>query len=86
MNRMVVLKTHRGWEIGTQFDEIRISKAREYGAAAVMVTPVNTPSRKLSLAKRGFVFLGGVSMGNPIYAPSIPICAGFQILTAERKV
>jgi GNAT superfamily N-acetyltransferase len=80
MNRMIVLKSHRGLGIGTQLDEVRIARAWKLRAGTIIATPVNASSRRLSFDKRGFTFLTGVSMGNPIYAPTIQICACYLIL------
>lgn len=80
INRMIVLKSHRGLGIGTEFDERRIEKARELRARAIIATPVNASSRKLSLKVRGFQFPTGVPMGNPIYSPLMQICACYLIL------
>jgi GNAT superfamily N-acetyltransferase len=80
MNRMIVLKNYRGRGIGSQLDELRIARARTLGADTIIATPVNALSRKLSFARRGFTFLTGVSMGDPVYAPTIEICACYLVL------
>lgn len=85
MNRMIVLNTHRGNGIGATFDELRLAKARQIGAAAVIVTPVTGLLRRKSLEKRGFQFLEGV-MGHPIWSPTVSISACYLILGTKDKV
>ena len=64
LNRLVVLKTHRGLGIGSQLDEVRIRKAKEWEARAVIVAPANIAARRQALERRGFRFLEGV-IGHP---------------------
>jgi GNAT superfamily N-acetyltransferase len=79
MNRLVVLKSHRGLGIGRLLDDLRIAKARQLGARAVIVTPANVESRLRSLERRGFRFLAGI-LGHPIWSPSVTSCACCLIL------
>jgi len=86
MNRMVVHKSHRGIGIGTKFDDLRIYRARSLGAATVIATPIDLLPRKRSFTKRGFHFLPGVFLGNPIYAPTILICACYLVLANSTSI
>jgi GNAT superfamily N-acetyltransferase len=72
MNRLVVLKTHRGRGIGSQLDEVR--KAKEWEARAVIIAPANIAARRQALERRGFRFLEGVT-GHPIWSPTVRVCA-----------
>ncbi len=85
LNRMIVLNTHRGNGIGAKFDELRLAKARQIGAAAIIATPVAGLLRKQSLEKRGFQFLEGV-LGHPIWSPTVSISACYLILGTKEKL
>jgi GNAT superfamily N-acetyltransferase len=79
MNRLVVLRSHRGLGIGSQLDEVRIQKAKEWEARAIIITPSNIAARRQALEKRGFHFLDGV-MGHPIWSPTVCMCACYLTL------
>jgi GNAT superfamily N-acetyltransferase len=79
MNRLVVLKSSRGQGIGGMLDQVRIQKAREWGARSIVITPVNVDSRKQSLRKLGFQVLAKVT-GHPKWSPTVEICACYLIL------
>jgi hypothetical protein len=85
MNRMIVLNTHRGNGIGAKFDELRLAKAWQLGAAAVIATPVTGLLRRQSLEKRGFQFLEGVT-GHPIWSPTVSICACYLMLGTTENL
>jgi GNAT superfamily N-acetyltransferase len=82
LNRMGVLKPHRGRGLGRHLDDLRIAKARELGASVVIGTPRNIEPRRRSMQRRGFKFLPGV-LGHPTWSPSFEICACYLILPAE---
>jgi GNAT superfamily N-acetyltransferase len=84
MNRLVVLKSHRGLGVGRLLDDLRIAKARDVGANAVIGTPANVEARRRSMERRGFRFLPGL-LGHPIWSPSFQMCACYLILNEERN-
>ncbi|MBB5061009.1 GNAT superfamily N-acetyltransferase [Granulicella aggregans] len=79
MNRLVVLKTHRGLGIGGRLDLVRIQRAKEWNARTVIIAPAYTPARRQSLERLGFDFLEGVT-GHAVWSPSVTICACYLIL------
>lgn len=84
MNRLVVLKTHRGLGIGSRLDQTRIQKAKEWKARAIIIAPASTPERRQSLERQGFHFLEGV-IGHPIWSPTVSTCACYLMFgTAEK--
>jgi GNAT superfamily N-acetyltransferase len=83
MNRLVVLKSHRGQGIARPLDEARIEKAGELGARTVIITPINVSSRKQSLGNLGFQVLTGVA-GHPSWSQSVEICACYLILDGKE--
>jgi GNAT superfamily N-acetyltransferase len=85
MNRLIVLDTHRGNGIGAKFDELRLARARQIGAAAIIVAPVAGLLRRQSLEKRGFQFLEGV-MGHAIWSPTVSICACYLMLGTTENL
>jgi len=85
MNRLVVLKTHRGLGIGGRLDRVRIQKAKEWKARTVIIAPAYTLARRQSLEGLGFHFLDGVT-GHPVWSPTVSICACYLILGTEENL
>jgi GNAT superfamily N-acetyltransferase len=79
MNRLVVLRSHRGLGIGSQLDEVRIQKAKKWDVPTIITTPVNVAARRQALEKHGFHFLEG-AIGHPIWSPTVCTCAYYLTL------
>jgi GNAT superfamily N-acetyltransferase len=73
MNRLVVIKSHRGHGIGKQLDQVRIQQGKASGARTIIVAPVISPSRKRSLEAQGFS-VHFERLGRAIWSPTVEIC------------
>ena len=85
MNRLVVLETHRRLGIGGQLDRVRIQRAKEWNARAVIIAPAYTLARRQSLEGLGFHFLEGVT-GHPIWSPTVSNWACYLILSTKENI
>jgi GNAT superfamily N-acetyltransferase len=84
MNRLVVLRSHRGLGIGGRLDELRVQRANDLGARAVIVTPADVVARRQALQRRGFQFLEGV-VGHPSWSPTVQVCACYLIIERTER-
>jgi GNAT superfamily N-acetyltransferase len=73
MNRLVVIKSHRGHGIGKQLDQVRIQQGKASGAQTIIVAPVISPSRKHSLEAQGFC-VHVERLGRAVWSPTVQIC------------
>jgi GNAT superfamily N-acetyltransferase len=79
MNRLVVLKKHRGQGLGRRLDELRVREARDQGAKTCIVAPVDDENRVRSLEDQGFIFIGNVR-GRAYWSESVSIRACYRSL------
>lgn len=79
MNRLVVLRDHRGIGIGRSLDRHRIEAARQAGARSIAITVVDYDRRRSQLANLGFTF-DDSSSGHAAWSPTVPVRAGCLIL------
>jgi GNAT superfamily N-acetyltransferase len=84
MNRLIVVKSHRGFGIGGLLDEVRIQKAKDWAVRAIIIAPAFTLARRQSLEHRGFHFLEGVG-GFAVWSPTVRICACYLLLNEAEK-
>jgi GNAT superfamily N-acetyltransferase len=74
MNRLVVIKSHRGQGIAKELDQTRIQHGRTFGARAITICPnVNSQRRIRSLEAQGFLF-SFERLGHPSWSPAVEIC------------
>jgi len=85
MNRLVVLRSHRGRGIGGHLDRVRIQRARDVGARTIVAAPVNMNPRKLSLIALGFQVLSEVT-GHAKWSPTVELCACYLKLNQLDQV
>lgn len=79
MNRLVVLRSHRGLGIGTSLDRLRIEAARQAGARSIAITVVDYDRRRSQLSRLGFTFDESTS-GHAVWSPAVPVRAGCLVL------
>lgn len=84
LNRLVVLRSHRGIGIGQMLDRERIQSALALRAKCVICTPVNVLSRKRSLGELGFQFLADVE-GCSIWSSAVKILACYMLADPTGK-
>jgi GNAT superfamily N-acetyltransferase len=84
MNRLVVIKSHRGHGIGKQLDQIRIQQGGSIGARTIIVAPVISPSRKHSLEAQGFS-VNFERLGRAVWSPTVQICPCYLIVGSTEQ-
>jgi GNAT superfamily N-acetyltransferase len=84
LNRLVVKREFRKHGIATKLDEARVAKAREIGAAAIIVGPINTQHRNTALESRGFNFLPGITY-YPSWNSNVLCCACYLIPGTQEQ-
>lgn len=79
LNRLIVHKSYRGRGLSDVLDRVRVQRANELHARAVIAAPVNVASRKESLRAQGFQFLPQVT-GDAKWSPDVKISACYLLL------
>jgi len=85
MNRLVVVKNHRGRGIASQLDQIRIRQGKELGARAIIVAPATkAKNRRRSLEAQGFLFRLE-RLGCAVWSPTVEICPCYLRLDSMEE-
>jgi uncharacterized membrane protein YagU involved in acid resistance len=84
MNRLVVVKSHRGRGIGKKLDQIRIRQGTVSGARSVVVAPVISLSRKHSLEAQGFS-VHSERLGRAVWSPTVQICPCYLNIDSKEQ-
>src|SRR3984885_11160171 len=84
MNRLVVIKSHRGHGVGKQLDQVRIQQGKASGAQTIIVAPVISPSRKHSLETQGFC-VHFERLGRAVWSPTVQICPCYLIFGSTEQ-
>lgn len=79
MNRLVVLRSHRGLGIGMSLDRQRVEKATQMGARSIAVTAVDYDRRCSQLIRLGFAFEESAS-GYALWSPTVQVRAASLFL------
>ena len=83
MNRLVVLREYRGFGIGRALDERRVETARNMGACAIVLAPVDRDFRLAQIQELGFTLLPGASVPT-LWSPSVRARACYRLLDGSR--
>jgi GNAT superfamily N-acetyltransferase len=83
MNRLVVLQEYRGFGIGRALDERRVEAARNMGACAIVVGPVDRDFRPAQLQGLGFTLLPGPPVPT-LWSPGVRARACYRLLDGSR--